>query len=259
MTERELILTDILGCSRDSLYFKQVISPRVKIQLEAILEERKKGMPLQYLLGKINFFGFDFKVDKRALIPRFETEILVDKAINIIKSLNLKKFNLLDLCTGSGCIAISIAKFFKHAQITASDISNSALDLAKENAVLNNTAEQIKFIRSDLFKNLKNKQYDIIISNPPYIPSNTIDTLDKEISFEPRVALDGGNLGLDFYQRILKDVHIYLKNRGFFIFEIGFIQTDQIIRLIEENSNLKLVGITRDYNKLDRVVIVNNG
>lgn len=259
MTEKELILTHLMGCSRSDIYFNLNIDRDINLKLNKIIEKRKKGLPLQYLLGKTNFMGFDFKVDKRVLIPRFETEILVEKTIDIIRGLKFKDFTMLDICTGSGCVAIAIARFFKTVKISASDISSDAISLAKENALLNDVNLQIKFIKSDLFQKLKNKRYNIITCNPPYIPTDEFKNLASEISYEPRLALCGGDDGLIFYRRILKDVHLYLEKKGFFIFEIGCNNTGKIINLINNNSNLKLVEIIKDYNNLDRVVIVKNG
>lgn len=261
MTEKELILTHLLNCPRDSLYLDKVNTEFLDKKVERILEERKRGVPLQYLLGKVNFTGFDIEVNNEVLIPRFETEILVEKTIQIIQDLKLDKFNLLDLCTGSGCIAIALAKFFNQAIITASDISASALCLARKNARINNVINKIEFIKSDLFSAFsgKNKRYNIITCNPPYIKTKDIDSLQTEISYEPKIALDGGKDGLTFYRKILKSAHLYLEKNGLLIFEIGCNQIKPITKLIKDDINLNLIRVFKDYNDIERVVVIKNG
>lgn len=171
--------------------------------------------PSQYIIGYVNFYGNKIKVNKNVLIPRYETETLIFKTLQYIKKLQLKKLKVLDLCTGSGCIAISIKKLID-CEVTASDISTKALKLAKTNAKENKVL--INFIKSNLFSNVKHKKFDVIISNPPYIPDNTI--LPKIVSYEPTKALFGGNDGLKYIKNILDNYDKFLNKPGILALEI---------------------------------------
>ena len=159
------------------------------------------------------FMKMNFYVDENVLIPRSDTEILVEEVINISKKINAKK--ILDLCTGSGAIAISLAKYIENSEITAVDISKKALEIARTNAKNNDVENQITFVESDLFKNLKEDKYDVIVSNPPYIKREVIKKLNKDVQKEPIIALDGGYDGLDFYRKIINESEKYLKFNGY--------------------------------------------
>ena len=207
-------------------------------------------MPIQYITEKANFMGLEFKVNKNVLIPQPDTETLVEETLKIIK--NYKNVKLLDLCTGSGCIAISIAKYANNANVFASDISKKALEIAKENSIKNKT-ENIQFINSNMFKNI-NEQFDIIVSNPPYIKKKVIKSLDKQVKKEPRIALNGGRDGLEFYKNIRQNIDTYLKPEGYLILEIGFDQKEDVQKIFENSKCVK------DLNNNDRVIIwKNNG
>ena len=254
MTERELILTNILDCSRADLYLnKPLLNERQFKQLENILLLRKQGQPLQYLLGECEFMGLCFKVSKDVLVPRPETELLVEKVIKISLRFKGKRIKMLDVGTGSGNIAISLAKFIPNALITAIDIELKALEVAKVNAELNNVAEKIEFVRADLF-NFDN--FDFIISNPPYITSEDIDNLQAEVQYEPRVALDGGIDGLDFYRRIIKESPLHLKNDGFLVMEMGYNQSESIKKIAKNSEIFELLDIIKDYAGIERVIIL---
>ena len=197
---------------------------------------------------KLNFY-----VDKNVLIPRADTEILVEEVISIAKKINAKKF--LDLCTGSGAIAVSLAKYIAKSQVTAVDISEKALNVAEKNAISNNVESQITFVKSDLFENLPKDKYDIIVSNPPYIKKSVISTLSKEVRNEPTIALDGGKDGLNFYRKILKEGYEYLKYRGYICLEIGYDQKYDVIELIENEGKYTNTYSKKDLFDNDRIII----
>lgn len=254
MKEAELVLTHVLNCNRLSLYLNKgaTLDKDQSAQVAKIFKRRIHGEPLQYILGKCEFMGLEFKTDKRALIPRPETEILVESAVAEIKASNNPSPKILDLGTGSGCIAVSIAKLVPQASIAACDISEEVLQLAQENALLHNV--NIKFLLSDLFTRLGKEKFDLIISNPPYISTNEFCSLAKEISFEPALALKAGIDGLDFYRRIIKQAAAYLNNNGLLIFEVGINQSLPVKKILrdEKFSDIKII---KDYNNIERVII----
>lgn len=215
------------------------------------IQKLVEGLPIQYITNHQQFMALDFYVDENVLIPQPDTEILVEEAIKIVNQ--MQNAQLLDLCTGSGAIAVSISHYCKNAQITATDISPKALEVANKNATSNNA--NIQFIQSDLFDKLTEKSFDIIVSNPPYIETETINTLDKEVQAEPHLALDGGKDGLQFYKKILEKAHKYLKPNGYLMLEIGYNQGSAVINL--EHTNLKLITKQpiKDLAGNDRVVI----
>lgn len=214
--------------------------------LQAII----KGTPIQYITKHQQFMALDFYVDENVLIPQPDTEVLVEEGIKIIKEQNME---VLDLCTGSGAIAVSIAHYCKNSTVTATDISQEALDVARKNANSNNV--NIKFIESDLFDKLTERSFDIILSNPPYIETDIINILEKDVQAEPHLALDGGKDGLEFYKKILNEAHKHLKTNGYLMLEIGYNQGNAIINL--EHKNLKLITKQpiKDLAGNDRVVI----
>ena len=215
---------------------------------------RIQGTPLQYILGEQYFMGLRFLVNKDVLIPRPDTEVLVYEVLELVKNYS-GKVKILDLCTGSGCIAISLAKNVKNAEVFASDISEKALAVAEKNSKLNET--DVKFLKSDLFENIEGKNFDIIVSNPPYIASCDMDSLSKEVLKEPHDALDGGADGLDFYRKISENALNYLSKNGMIAFEIGYNQAEGIFDILQKfkYNNIRLV---KDYSGNDRVVIAQN-
>lgn len=259
MNEAELLFTEILETNRASLYLNQDKPlPKAKLQLiSQALKRRINGEPVQYILGKTEFMGLEFKVTPQVLIPRDDTEILVEKTIDLIKqSSSLGNPKILDLCTGSGCIAISLAKFIKGAKVVASDISQETLDIATENAFLNNAG--VNFIKSNLFNSadlVRLSPWDIIVSNPPYVKEGEIQDLEPEVKHEPVIALNGGVDGLDFYRIIISQAHKYLKNEGFLVLEIGFGQSKAIQGLFKRSKNFEVIEVVKDYNNIDRVII----
>jgi len=212
--------------------------------------------PIQYIMGKSEFCGLDFIVNEDVLIPRPETELVVETAIDLVHGLRSTVYGLtiLDLCTGSGCIAISLTKAITDCKIVASDISEGALKIAEENAKVNGVFGKIELIKSDLFKEIKG-EFDIITANPPYIAKDEFCELQEEVLREPNIALDGGPDGLDFYRRIIPGASGYLKSGGYLVMEIGFGQNAAVCKIIEMDSPLKLVGVKKDRNGIDRVII----
>ena len=219
---------------------------------DAILKLRK-GNPLEHITNQKEFMKLNFFVDENVLIPRQDTEILVEETIKIAQKIKAKK--ILDLCTGSGAIAVSLAKYLPQSEITAIDISNEALKIAKKNAINNQVEKQITFISSDMFTNLNDEKFDIIVSNPPYIRKNVIDTLDEEVKKEPYIALDGGEDGLYFYKKIIKESYQYLKYGGYLCLEIGFDQKIDVIELIENEEKYGNTYSKKDLYDNDRIVV----
>ncbi len=213
----------------------------------------KKGVPIEHITHQKEFMKLSFFVDKNVLIPRQDTEILVEEVINIAKKNNAKK--ILDLCTGSGAIAVSLAKYLPQAEITAIDISNEALKIAKKNAISNNVENQITFISSDMFTNLNEEKFDIIVSNPPYIKTNVIKNLNIQVQNEPYIALDGGKDGLDFYKKIINESYQYLKYNGYLCLEIGFDQKIDVIELIENTESFTGTYSKKDLFDNDRIIV----
>ena len=218
-------------------------------QIEEAVEKRIKHIPLQHIVGQTEFMGLTFKVNENVLVPRFDTEILVDEVVKYVGDEYLK---VLDMCTGSGCIAITISDMCDNVSVIASDISKEALEVAKENNQLNQT--DVTFVESDLFENVEGL-FDVIVSNPPYIRTDEIENLQEEVKLhDPHLALDGGESGLDFYRRIIKDSKDHLKTNGMIFFEIGFDQAEEVSKILKENDYHDIV-VKKDLSGLDRVVI----
>lgn len=223
------------------------ISPENEKKYNRYIDEIIEGKPIQYILEYQEFMGFKFKVTEDVLIPQPDTEILVEKTIEIAKT--LERPRILDLCTGSGAIAISLSKLIPQAQITASDISEKALEIAQSN----DDTKKINFIHSDMFENIK-ETFDIIVSNPPYIKTDVIKTLSKEVQNEPHLALDGGKDGLDFYKEIINNGYKYLNSNGYILLEIGEDQKEDIINLLKQNKNYSYIETYKDLAENDRVI-----
>lgn len=232
------------------------------------IEQIIKGMPLQYITNKQEFMGIEFYVNKNVLIPQPDTEILVENVLKICENIKetkeinkeecKEKVKILDLCTGSGAIAISLDSILEgkniNANIYASDISNEALEVAMKNNNLNNT--NIKFINSNLFENIKEKNFDIIVSNPPYIRTDVIENeLSKQVKEEPIIALDGGIDGLDFYRKIISKAKTFLNNSGYLCLEIGYDQKKEVIDLLKENKEYTEIKVIKDLSNNDRCII----
>ena len=242
-----LLMQFILNKPRQYLliYDNQTLSLRQEVNYFKAIKKIISGVPLQHITHMQEFMKMNFYVDENVLIPRSDTEILVEEVINISKKINAKK--ILDLCTGSGAIAISLAKYIENSEITAVDISKKALEIARTNAKNNDVENQITFVESDLFKNLKEDKYDVIVSNPPYIPKKDIETLHTQVKdYEPYNALEGGEDGLDFYRQITKESIDYLKQGGILAYEVGHDQAEDVSEI------MKSYGYTKIYKRVYR-------
>jgi len=264
VNEVELLFSEILNCERIDLYRNRFgrLDKNKSGKISSVLKRRIKGEPLQYILGKQEFMGFEFKVSPDVFIPRPETEILVESITGLSPQIQLSdsSFKILEIGTGSGCIAVSLARLLPQALITAVDISEKALRVARNNARSSDVAGRIEFICSDLFahRSIDSRQYDIIVSNPPYIVSSEIDDLTPEIAYEPRIGLDGGKDGLDFYRSIISGSIEHLRPRGFLALEIGLNQRKQVEDILKKNKDFSVYRIIRDYNKIERIIIAQN-
>lgn len=250
-----LLLQYILNKPRQYLiiYDNKQLTLRQEVNFFKGIKKLVKGIPLQHITHSQEFMKMTFYVNEDVLIPRPDTEILVEEVIKIAKRINAKK--ILDLCTGSGAIAVSLAKYIENSQITAVDISTKAISVAKLNAKNNNVENQITFVESDLFKQLPKEKYDIIVSNPPYIKKEIIKSLDKEVQNEPKIALDGGYDGLDFYRKIINNADEFLKFTGYVCLEIGYDQKDDVLELFESKGKYVDATCKKDLFDNDRVVI----
>lgn len=210
------------------------------------------GIPIQYITNNQEFMNLNFYVDENVLIPQPDTETLVEEVINEYKE---KKCEILDLCTGSGAIAISLAKYINESNIVASDISMKALQIAKLNAEKNLVRKKIEFIESDMFNKIYKDDFDIIVSNPPYIKTKVIEELDKQVKNEPYIALDGGADGLKFYKIIIENAYKYIKNEGKVFLEIGYDQKNELINLFKENNHYENIYSKKDLGGNDRIIV----
>ena len=211
------------------------------------------GEPLQYITGKQEFMKLNFLVTKDVLIPRADTEILVENVIKLAE--NIPNPVILDLCTGSGAIAVSLAKYIRNVHICAVDISSKALQIAKKNAELNGVKNNIEFVESNLFDKIKEKKFYIIVSNPPYIETNTIKTLPKDVQNEPKIALDGGKDGLDFYRKISENGYKFLNRQGYLCLEIGYNQKIKVKEILEKQKRYININCLKDLCENDRVIV----
>ena len=250
--EAHLILRHFLKMSPIDLVLEQdkVIKDTELLKIRDAVNRRCNDEPLQYILNSQEFMGLDFYVDKRVLVPRGDTETLVEHVLEHFKG---KPFTALDVCTGSGCIAISLAHFNKGAYVRGLDISKDAIDVAKINAEKNGVFDRVSFLQTDIFTYNCYGKYDLIVSNPPYIETKEIDNLDNNVRlYEPKNALDGGADGLDFYRHIT-NIAPHLLNKGAMLaYEIGYNQAESVSRLMSENFyDIKIV---KDLGGNDRVV-----
>ena len=249
-----LIMQNVLKKTRQYLivYDNEMITKKQEEEYFKKIEKIRKGIPLQHITHSQEFMKMNFFVNQDVLIPRQDTECLVEEAIKIARKINAK--NILDLCTGSGVIAISIAKYVDNCKVTAVDISEKALEIAKRNARENGVEDIIFFNKSNLYEDIADKKYDIIVSNPPYIKRDVIKTLEKEVQREPKIALDGGYDGLDFYRKIIPNAYKYLKSKGYICLEIGYDQKEDVLDMIKDQ--VKFVGeyCKKDLYDNDRIV-----
>ena len=259
----KLLLSNIIGKSKEYLFIYENEEIVEKVQKEYFekIEKMVQNVPLQYLTNSQEFMGMLFYVDENVLIPRSDTEVLVEEVLkNIDKN---KKVKVLDMCTGSGIIGISLAKLCDKIEILAVDKSENALKIANRNANINGVQDKVKFISSDMFNNLfdlctnKNMKFDIIVSNPPYIETEMIKMLNKDVQKEPLMALDGGIDGLDFYRIIAENAEKFLYPDGKIFLEIGYNQCESVSSIFKEKfSDVRCV---KDLAGLDRVIVAGCG
>lgn len=244
-SDAEWIYSLVLGIKRSELNVERMIVPSESKRIREIELKRLEGRPLWYIIGDTEFYGCKIKVDERALIPRPETEMLAEVAVRTVEDGN----KILDMCTGSGCIAIAIAKHCvdKSVSVTGADLSDAAIMLAKENAKLNHV--NVDFVQSDMFSSVHGR-FNLIVCNPPYVKTADIPNLQKEVrEYEPRIALDGGEDGLDFYRRLSEMVRNYLAKDGVLLLECGEGQTDEILKLFGKRDYAMVI---KDLSGVDR-------
>lgn len=261
-TDAEILLGHLIGIERINLYLNDKIrlSEDKLNQYWQLLERRALHEPLSYILGKKEFMDWEFMVTPAVLIPREETEILVEEIINLGKR---KPFSIIvDIGTGSGIIAISLTLTL-NAKVYAIDISNSALEVAKANVAKLAVENKVTFLKGNLFNPLKrfnlNKKVDFIISNPPYISSSQFQSLPLDVRFEPKIALDGGKEGLNFYDKIINGSLDYLKEGGYLALEMGYDQAEVIKDKILQTKRFDEIKIIKDYQGIKRVILAKRG
>lgn len=264
--DAQLILSHILNVDRLYLtvHGDETLNEEIINQYRQLIKLRATGMPLQYIVGRQEFMSLPFKVTTDVLIPRGDTEILVECIIKEYRK--AKKHNqvsIMDIGTGSGCIAVSLAYYISNSTVWAVDVSAKALKIAQYNAELNGVNRYISFVQHDILKSfpevIAENSLDVIVSNPPYISTEVIGQLQKEVKdYEPQLALDGGADGLIFYRKIVDEAHPYLKSHGMLAFEVGHDQSDDVAELIESNGHYANIEVVKDLAGINRVVIARN-
>ena len=235
---------EVLDQKQQNIYFQKI-------------EQRAQGMPVQYITGQQEFMGLRFHVTPDVLIPRPDTEILIEAAIEQAQSMK-KPLTIVDIGTGSGAIALSLAHFIKDSQVHTIDISPPAIEIAKRNALKLSLQDQVTFYLGDLFSPLGEDflgKVDLLVSNPPYIPKKDIPKLQREVGYEPALALNGGSDGLDFYRKIIKEGYKFLSPQGEILFEVGQHQADLVAEMFKRDKVFNYVIMRKDLAGIDRVVI----
>lgn len=252
----DILLCHFLNVSKTFIITEPdfLISDEVNTKILNAINQINFNKPIQYIIGNVNFMGFDFEVTPDVLIPRSDTEVSVLQVIELIGN---KECLILDMCTGSGCIGISILQKCLNSKTVMVDLSDKALLVAQKNAFLNKVNMRSDFIQSDFFENIDDiylNKFDVIISNPPYITSSDINELDPKVKdYEPRLALDGGEDGLIAYRNISSKAGLYLKQNGILVFEVGYNQAEDVAEIMEKN-NYTAIQKKADLNNIDRVV-----
>jgi len=282
--ETEMLLEYLFSCAKLDLYIGDfAVNKMIEELYDSLISRRMRGEPVQYITGSAEFMGLDFVVTKDVLIPRPETEILVNETLAFCSARSLP-VRILDLCTGSGNIAISLAKLIPQAEIVATDVSDSALRIAEKNLIRHNVSDRIKFCKGNLFNALifdvsggkpqdnrcfsassgveqecvvKNPKFDIIVCNPPYIKEEEFPFLQKEVREEPEIALNGGKDGLDFYRKIAKGSHRYLKEGGSILIEIGYGQRRGVEDIFSSHNMFEIHKVIKDFTGIERTMWIN--
>lgn len=251
--DARLLLEYACGTEYSTLYAHpdREVTAEEQEKYEELIDRRAAREPVAYILGKWDFMGLSYKVTRDVLIPEQDTETLVEEGLRYLED----GMRVLDLCTGSGCIALSLLHYTNDTSAVGTDISGAALEIAKENADTNGLSERIEFLETDLFPGKDAGKFDIIVSNPPYIRTGVIQGLAPEVKdYEPMLALDGSEDGLVFYRRIIEGAGEYLFTSGYLIMEIGYDQAESVTALLTENGRYHDIEVIKDYAGNDRVV-----
>ena len=255
--EIEWLLSDLLSLSRIDLYlnFEKTVKPEFLKKLRSWIRRRTSGEPIQYITGKTEFFGLPIRVNPHVLIPRSETERLVEIALELAQKIETEK--IIDIGTGSGCVAIALARNLKKSRITAIDQNESILDIAKSNAELNQVEKQISFSRLNILSENITGSYDLLVSNPPYVAKNEVGNLMPEVKeFEPMNALTDGKDGLQFYRRFAVSGKTWIKEGGYMVLEIGLGSHPERVKACFENAGFRNITFYQDYNGDDRIATI---
>lgn len=248
----EELAAHVLGCKPLEIYFRE-ITPEQMAELDALIARAEQGEPIQYIIGHVDFRGLEIRCDQRALIPRPETELLVEEVLKS-KAQSLKPLIIADVCTGTGCIGLALAYELPDAAVTAIDISREALSLAKKNAERLGLTDRFQCLENNLLEGFSERSFDVVVSNPPYILSNVWKNLELCVrDFEPQLALDGGEDGLDLIRPLAAQAARVLKPGGWLFLEIGYDQGDVVSQCLE-NAGFEQVRIVKDLAGLDRIV-----
>jgi release factor glutamine methyltransferase len=258
--EAEILLAEALECARIELYtrFDEVPAEDPVAKFREWVKRRAAGEPVAYIVGYREFYSMRFEVDSNVLIPRPETEHVVVAALEAAKSIEDRPIRVIDIGTGSGCIAITLAKHLDDCKVAATDLSPGALAIAQKNAVVHSVEERVRVLEGDLFGALPagSGPVHLIVSNPPYIGSQEIETVDRQVKdYEPEIALFSGEYGLDVTTRLIAEAPAYLLTGGYLIFESSPIIIDQCRKLVKENPSLDLVDVMKDFDGLERVIV----
>lgn len=253
----KMIMENVLGQNRQYIIANDLNQLDYEQEKEYFFEIEKllENNPIEYITNKKEFMNLELYVNQDVLIPRQDTEILVEEVINIFQNIKAENIQILDMCTGSGAIAIALAKNVEKCIVDAVDISSGALEVVKKNIVKNKVEARVNIINSDLFSKVSNKKYNLIVSNPPYIERNVIENLDKQVQKEPIIALDGGEDGLDFYKKIINEASSYLESNGYLCFEIGYNQKNEVQNLLSNSGKYQNIYCKKDLCGNDRVII----
>lgn len=252
-TDAEWMAVDVLGVSRSmlGLMLKSALSDQQQVQLDSWLARRAKGEPLQYIEGTAWFMGMEFGVDPRVLIPRPDTETLCEAALELLEG--MKNPTVADMCTGSGAIGISVKRLCPKAKVTLTDISRDALFVARTNAM--RLGAQVEALQGDLYGAIEGRAFDMLLCNPPYLTQEDMDSLQKEVTFEPALALFGGEDGLDCYRRIADGLNAHLNPGGYVLLEVGMGQDQDVLKLVQNAMDCAETQVLEDMNGVSRVVI----
>lgn len=253
-TIARVLMQYVLQLDRTELIINQTqeIDEKKRQEYRETIQRIIEGTPLQYITNRQEFYGIDFYVDENVLIPQPDTETLVEEVLAIAKK--EKSTKILDICTGSGAIGIALASNLQNVSITMTDISEKALEIAQKNAIKNQVIEKVELIQSNLFEKIE-ATFSIIVSNPPYIETEVIPTLSKQVQNEPMLALDGGEDGLYFYRKLIKEAPKYLKQGGYLCMEIGYNQKEEVFKLLQENGNYQHICSKKDLSGNDRIIV----